>query len=118
MSQAKHMPIKEFREAGYLQEANRLFFHPLGLHLRVVPMDHDTEVVACVHDYRDSDEGILYEDGILDELARAKALRIGAERAKRAKVLHERYGFTVQPFVKKAEADEPSCLQPGVGSRR
>jgi hypothetical protein len=27
--------IKEFREKGYLQEANRRFFHPLGLALSV-----------------------------------------------------------------------------------
>ena len=29
----KHMDIKEFREQGFLQEANRLYFHPLGLAL-------------------------------------------------------------------------------------
>ena len=29
----KYMPIKEFRERGYLQELNRRFLHPLGLAL-------------------------------------------------------------------------------------
>jgi hypothetical protein len=31
----KKMDIGEFLEKGYLQEANRLFFHPLGLALTV-----------------------------------------------------------------------------------
>lgn len=29
----KYMDVEEFRELGYLQEANRLFFHPVGLAL-------------------------------------------------------------------------------------
>jgi hypothetical protein len=29
------MNIAEFREAGYLQESNRRFFHPLGLALEL-----------------------------------------------------------------------------------
>jgi hypothetical protein len=41
MSDVKHMDIKEFRELGYLQEANRLFFHPHGLALGVTTVDED-----------------------------------------------------------------------------
>lgn len=32
----KYMDLKEFREAGFLQEANRVFFHPLGVTLQMV----------------------------------------------------------------------------------
>lgn len=32
----KRIDIAEFRELGFLQEANRVFFHPLGLALEVV----------------------------------------------------------------------------------
>lgn len=34
--QPKRIDISEFRELGFLQEANRLFFHPLGLALETV----------------------------------------------------------------------------------
>lgn len=36
----KHIDITEFREEGYLQEANRLFFHPLGLALETTVCDN------------------------------------------------------------------------------
>lgn len=39
MSDVKRINIAEFRELGYLQEVNRLFFHPLGLALEVVIHD-------------------------------------------------------------------------------
>jgi hypothetical protein len=37
----KHIPIEEFRRLGFLQEANRLFFHPHGLALEVTVVDED-----------------------------------------------------------------------------
>jgi len=56
----KRMDIKEFREVGYLQEANRLFFHPLGLALEVIVEDDGTEKIGGVWDYRDDPEGIVF----------------------------------------------------------
>lgn len=35
MSKPAYIPIEELREGGYVQEANRQFFHPLGLALEV-----------------------------------------------------------------------------------
>lgn len=35
----KHIDIAEFQKLGYLQEANRLFFHPHGLALEVTVVD-------------------------------------------------------------------------------
>jgi DnaJ-class molecular chaperone len=39
MSEVKRIDIKEFRRIGFLQEANRQFFHPLGLALEIVEED-------------------------------------------------------------------------------
>jgi len=36
MTEVKRIDIAEFRALGFLQEANRLFFHPLGLGLEAV----------------------------------------------------------------------------------
>lgn len=35
MPELKWMDIKEFQDLGFLQEVNRLFFHPLGLALAI-----------------------------------------------------------------------------------
>lgn len=41
----KHMNITEFRELGFLQEANRLFFHPHGLALEVATNNDEPTVL-------------------------------------------------------------------------
>lgn len=98
----KHIPIGEFRELGFLQEANRLFFHPHGLALEVTLCDdcggdgqvagaYGGETDACptcdgrgtwvsgVWDYRDDPEGVLFGAG--DDRAE-KAATVAAERAR------------------------------------
>jgi len=58
----KRMDIKEFREKGYLQEANRLFFHPLGLALEGIIDEENGEMkLGGIWDSRDDPEGILFE---------------------------------------------------------
>lgn len=37
----KHIDAQEFKEIGFLQEANRLFFHPHGLALELTTVDGD-----------------------------------------------------------------------------
>lgn len=37
------MPVVKFRNEGYLQEVNRLFFHPLGMCLVATGLDHNEE---------------------------------------------------------------------------
>lgn len=81
----KRIDIAEFRKLGFLQEVNRLFFHPRGLALEIVSEDSDcfscgghgefrgvkcdtcdgegtlhSEKLGGVWDYRDDPEGILY----------------------------------------------------------
>ena len=60
--------IAGFREQGFLQEANRQFFHPLGLALEVITNDETGEVerLGGIWDYRDDPEGILYGEGEID----------------------------------------------------
>ena len=36
MEKIKRIDIKKFAEMGFLQEANRKFFHPLGLALEII----------------------------------------------------------------------------------
>lgn len=64
----KRIDIKEFRAKGFLQEANRLFFHPLGLALEVI-IDDDTgkESLGGIWDYREDPEGMFYGNNLLDE---------------------------------------------------
>jgi hypothetical protein len=59
----RRMDIAEFRDFGYLQEVNRLFFHPLGLALEVlVDDDGNVTMLGGIWDYRNDPEGINYVD--------------------------------------------------------
>jgi 8-oxo-dGTP pyrophosphatase MutT (NUDIX family) len=62
----KYIDIKEFREAGFLQEANRRFFHPRGLALEVVVEDDGTERLGGMWDYREDPEGMLFGQDMID----------------------------------------------------
>ena len=61
------MDIKEFREKGFLHEANRLFFHPLGLALEVEIDTAGNEKLGGIWDYRDDPEGITFAEGCIDQ---------------------------------------------------
>jgi len=88
----KRINIKEFCEFGFLQEANRLFFHPLGLALEATiewpegiteeekkkynsEIEHPNAIwsLGGVWDYRDDPEGMLFGEGIIQE---DKVLRV------------------------------------------
>lgn len=60
------MKIREFREFGFLQEANRLFFHPLGLALEVIVSDKG-DSLGGIWDYRNDPEGILFKKGMVEK---------------------------------------------------
>jgi len=64
----KRIDIKEFREEGFLQEANRQFFHPLGLALEIIQEEDGTESLGGVWDYRDDPEGIVFSEGTMDQV--------------------------------------------------
>lgn len=90
----KYLPIKEFVEAGYLQEVNRLFLHPLGLALEVtVDEGSGAMVLTRIWDVRDDPEGIVFDNGP-DPV---KAERVMVERRRRAGARLSGLGFVVQP---------------------
>jgi hypothetical protein len=91
----KRIDIKEFRSLGFLQEANRQFFHPLGLALEVNIGEDGAETLGGVWDYRDDFEGILFGGKALPNKEKAENVkRIYDEKAKER---IGRYGYVVQP---------------------
>lgn len=70
----KRMSVQEFRDIGFLQEANRLFFHPLGLALEVIVKckespniaDSGEMLIGGIWDYRDDPEGMLFNEKDID----------------------------------------------------
>lgn len=87
----KRMSIKDFRNIGLLQEVNRLFFHPLGLALEVGIDENGNEVLSGVWDCTDEEEGIIFEDGILNK---EKANNVRALR--KSEVRKKRFGYVAQ----------------------
>lgn len=90
------LTLKEFIDAGFLQEVNRQFFHPLGLALSVVIHDDGSMEFGPVWDYRDDPEGLVFSEHVLDA---NKAARVAALRA--SKLAHRQALFNsptpVQP---------------------
>ena len=92
---AKAMKIDEFQKAGYLQEVNRLFLHPLGLALQIKidPATRQKNLYA-ITDERDDPLGIRF-DPIL--LSLEKAERIEEEMQAKAQARLEQLGYVIQP---------------------
>lgn len=66
----KYMTPQEFQSEGFLQEANRLFFHPLGLALALETdkdLDEDGYMKVQVWDDRDDPEGWFFAEGTATE---------------------------------------------------
>lgn len=102
------MTKREFRDKGYLQEANRLFFHPLGLALAMEwdednPADLDTDVskFLLVYDARYDPEGYYFAEALTDPTFKQKAEMILAEIRKRFAARTALFGGRghIQPFA-------------------
>ena len=77
----KWMSIEEFQSEGYLQEANRQFFHPLGLALAAGFDPQNERFYLELWDYRDDPEGMFFSVEELDnEEARRKAANVEGQR--------------------------------------
>jgi hypothetical protein len=71
----KRMPIKEFRDLGFIQEINRQLLHPCGLALEViVDLETGEEKLGGVWDYRDDPEGIRFLEIDEDKKRRVREL--------------------------------------------
>ena len=93
----QYMDLNEFKEAGFLQEVNRQFFHPLGLALAVEVDDETGDVVgfAGVWDYRDDPEGLFF---LAEELDPEKAERVRDLLESKADERRRKEGAVVQPI--------------------
>jgi hypothetical protein len=58
----KYLSTKDLIDIGFLQEANRQHFHPLGLALEVDMTDGTLRIWDC----RDDPEGVTFADGVID----------------------------------------------------
>jgi len=96
----KRMNIREFRELGFLQEVNRLFFHPLGLALEVKVNKGKPCKLGGIWDYRNDPEGVVFGD-LSEKDARIKAENVKKQKAKLAKTRMKSVGFLVQPIGSK-----------------
>ena len=72
-TEIKYLDARTMREDGYLQEANRGFFHPLGLALEL-RRDGDQLAILRVWDYRDDPEGIRFDGDEIDLMLKAQRL--------------------------------------------
>lgn len=97
----KRMDIAEFRDLGFLQEANRLFFHPHGLALEVIREEDGTERLGGVWDYRDDPEGIVFSDGVDRDKWQAVANEYERHREARLRLM----SGAIQPI------DWPGCTK-------
>ena len=96
------MSIKEFVDAGILQEANRRFFHPLGLALSV-RIDHakDNYALEGIWDYRHDPEGILFSEKVIrSKETTNKASKFSRFRVRKASKRKSLLGFVIQPLPK------------------
>lgn len=94
--QPTKMTAKSFQNAGYLQEVNRRFFHPLGLAMWIDP---ETDEMGIFDDRADPDGwqfGAPDQVGV--ELMRLKAAAIDAEIDQRRLARYKALGYWVQPL--------------------
>lgn len=82
-------------DEGYIQEANRQFFHPLGLALSVEVDADGVAKLAGVLDYRADPEGMMFADGGIDP---DKAADVLIEQHSRKQTRSAALGFWVQPI--------------------
>jgi hypothetical protein len=99
----KYMDIKEFREEGYLQEANRRFFHPLGLALETYKDRDGKESIAGIWDYRDDPEGIIFNIAKANKQRQQKFLKcyqnVQEEMEQKKKTRLQRFGFFIESIL-------------------
>jgi len=90
----KTIAISEFVNHGYLHEANRQFFHPLGLALSIYENDDGVQVLDRVWDDRDSPEGFTFHTSTLDKM---KAHLVETEQKKKHAIRKKHLGYIIQP---------------------
>jgi hypothetical protein len=91
----RRLDIKEFRRLGVLQEANRKFFHPLGLALEVIVNDDGTETLGGIWDYREDPEGNFFDNDMIKQEAIDYVEKLRKSKIKARKDIQEEYNVKV-----------------------
>lgn len=109
MGELNLLNINEFVEKGYLQEANRLFFHPLGLSL-VVKYDEDSQQFALggVLDCRSDEEGVVFgssKDSGQASVRTEKFSSVQKEIKEKSSIRVQRFGWSIQPIEDMVRTD-------------
>jgi molecular chaperone GrpE len=114
MENIKKISTSEFREAGYLQEANRRFFHPLGLALQLKVDDQNQHHIDGILDYRDDPEGIHYclKDSDSERKNRFTSNKnfIDSEFSRMNTLRKEKLGFSIEPVENSPEVPNENYL--------
>lgn len=101
---SKMMDLTEFQRKGFLQEANRQFFHPLGLALALSRPGDDGERILGVWDHRDDPEGIVFTD-LTDDVSAVKAGLVEVEFTRHAEARTNLLGQPVQAMGTTVDVD-------------
>ena len=109
----KKIEIEDFRKIGYLQEANRRFFHPLGLALEV-SIEDGKESISGVWDYREDKEGIYYDIKNSDSERKERFLKnknfIDSQFKERGDLRKSELGFKIEPIEDSPELMDDRML--------
>lgn len=97
LEEIKYIDIGEFQRLGFLQEVNRLFFHPVGLALEVLRHEDGIVTLGGIWDYRDDPEGVMFGgEYIQGEVAVEKANSVAVEREKHRAARVAMFGDIIQ----------------------
>lgn len=108
MTEIKKIDIKEFVESGYLQEANRRFFHILGLALEVYVDDDGNYSLGGVWDYRDDPEGMVFNSVDPD-----KVYAVQEQIEQKVEARQKMFGWFLQPYEAPLTEEEISKVTKG-----
>jgi hypothetical protein len=103
----KRMDIKEFQEKGFLQEANRRFFHPLGLALEIIiGDDEESYSLGGIWDYREDPEGFFFDFAnpkfnSPERLVKAKKKKdfVNTLRISKMEKRVKKFGTVIEPII-------------------
>lgn len=97
MPEVKRIDIDDFVRLGFLQEVNRIFFHPRGLALEANFENGKFVSLGGVWDYREDPEGISFGGSDLDsEESRIKARNVLKEFENHVPARMKRFGSPLQ----------------------
>lgn len=114
--ETKYLSLSEFQDGGFLLEANRQFFHPLGLALGIASYEDDPEykeLIAqgkvsakglVIYDWRDDPEGVAFAS-LADEGDDEKHDNVMQLWNEKSKVRQEKFGWVIQPMGSVVDAD-------------